>query len=60
MSLQAWCEYNAGTKQKFVPRESDLIDFPEITPEGIEVREYATLDDFLREFNSPPQARIEP
>lgn len=51
MSIQAYCQYNAGTPQQFVPRESDLLDFDQPITEGIEVREHATLGDFLRELN---------
>lgn len=60
MSIQAYCEFNAGTSQQFVPRATDVLEFDQPITEGIEVREHATLGDFLRAINTPPQTRTTP
>jgi|GEM_PF-6785519 len=46
--MQRYCEFNAGRKQRFVPRDTDTIDYDQPITEGIEVREHATLGEFLR------------
>jgi hypothetical protein len=51
MTIREYCEYNAGQKQAFVPREADTVELKEAPSAGIEVREYASLADYLREIN---------
>lgn len=51
--IQAYCEHNAGQRQQFVLHASDLIEFDQPLTEGIEVREFASLGDFLREAQPP-------
>lgn len=43
-------EFMAGQPSQFVPRETDFVEFNEPISEGIEVREHATLGEFLREL----------
>lgn len=48
--IHAYCEHNAGKALAFTPRETDVIEFERHAPAGIEVREHATLGDYLREL----------
>lgn len=41
-------EFNAGKQLQFVPRDKDLVEFDQPITEGIEVREFATLGEFLK------------
>lgn len=53
VSIQAYCELNAGRSLQFQLRVTDVIEFDQPTHEGIEVREHATLGEFLRELQPP-------
>lgn len=50
MSLQAWCEHNAGTAQRYVPCGTDVIEFEPVEFTGIEVREHVSREEFEREW----------
>lgn len=45
-------EYQAGQPAKFVPCETDFVEFNEPISEGIEVREFETLGEFLKAVES--------